>query len=97
MAHLLIPSPLRKFTAQNSRIEVNADSVWESLKALSEDHPEIKDHIFDENGGIRPFLRLFIGETDTEDLDGPATPVSENDEISIIPAIAGGNYENHRS
>ena len=97
MAQLLIPSPLGKFTDQQSRVDVNADSVWESLRALTEVHPSLKDHIFDQNGSIRPFLRLFIGDTDTEDLDGPATPVNENDEISIIPAIAGGSSTNQKS
>lgn len=94
MAQLLIPSPLRKFTDQRSKIEVQADSVWESLKALTEAHPSLKEHIFDQDGKIRPFLRLFIGDTDSEDLEGPATPVSDDDEISIIPAIAGGSNVN---
>lgn len=90
MAQLLIPSPLRKFTGQQAVVNVNAESVWESLKALTESYPELQQHIFDADGSVRPFLRLFIGDTDTEDLQGPATPIGENDEISIIPAIAGG-------
>ena len=90
MAQILIPSPLRKFTGQEGRVSVQADSVWESLQALSEKYPDLKGHLFDEGGNIRPFLRLFIGDTDTEDLEGPATAIKEEDEISIIPAIAGG-------
>lgn len=90
MAQLLIPSPLRKFTGQQAIVNVEGESVWESLKALTEKYPELHQYIFDTDGSIRPFLRLFIGDTDTEDLQGPATPIGKNDEISIIPAIAGG-------
>ena len=97
MAQLLIPSPLRKFTGQQAKVEVQAESVWESLKALTEQHPELAKHIFDEAGAVRPFLRLFIGDTDTEDLQGAATPVNPGDEISIIPAIAGGSTQNPKA
>jgi len=90
MAQLLIPSPLRKFTQQQGRISVQASSIQGSLQELTEKYPDLKEHIFEKDGSVRPFLRLFVGDTDSEDLQGAATPVNEQDEISIIPAIAGG-------
>ena len=91
MAKLLIPTPLRKFTENQASLEVEADNVEASIKELAERFPEVKRHILDQDGNIRTFVRLFVGDEDINALDGPATAVEAGSVISIIPAIAGGS------
>ncbi|MDX2246407.1 MAG: MoaD/ThiS family protein [Bacteroidia bacterium] len=92
MAKILIPTPLRKFADNQSVIQVVSATVGESVTKLAEKHPDLKKHLIDENGGIRSFIRIYLGDEDIKALDGPATPVGESSVISIIPAIAGGSF-----
>jgi len=90
MAKLIIPTPLRKFTENQSSIETNGSTVLEAVTQLTETHPDLKEHLFDENGKLRSFVRIYVGEEDIKQLDRENTKVSSGDTISIIPAIAGG-------
>jgi len=92
MAKLIIPTPLRKFTDNQSSIETNGSTVLEAVTHLTETHPDLKEHLFDENGKLRSFVRIYVGEEDIKQLDRENTKVSSGDTISIIPAIAGGVY-----
>ncbi len=92
MAKLIIPTPLRKFTENQSSIETNGNTVLEAVTQLTETHPDLKEHLFDENGKLRSFVRIYVGEEDIKQLDRENTQVSPGDTISIIPAIAGGVY-----
>lgn len=85
-----VPSALRKLT--NGRSELSADGVTvrELLADLGEENPALLERILEDDGEIRQFLNVFVNGTDIryeEDLD---TPVSEGDEVSIVPSIAGG-------
>ncbi|MEM8901943.1 MAG: MoaD/ThiS family protein [Bacteroidota bacterium] len=91
MAKLLIPTPLRKFTENQASLEVEAEDVESSIKELATRFPEVKRHIMDQDGNIRTFVRLYVGDEDINALDGPATAVEAGSVISIIPAIAGGS------
>lgn len=92
MAKLIIPTPLRKFTNNQSSIETNGKTVLESVTHLTETYPELKEHLFDESGNIRSFVRIYVGDEDIKRLDRENTKVSSGDTISIIPAIAGGKF-----
>jgi molybdopterin synthase sulfur carrier subunit len=90
MATVIIPTPLRKFTNQTSKIQVDADTVGEIIQKITRDFPELKKHILDLQGSIRSFVNIFAGEEDIRDLQEEKTPVNTSTIISIVPAIAGG-------
>ncbi len=90
MATVIIPTPLRKFTHNASKLQVEAATVGEALQRLSAEYPELKKHLLDEHGQIRTFVNLFVGEDDVRDLQWADTPLSAEATLSIVPAIAGG-------
>ncbi len=90
MAIVRIPSPLRKYTEGNDEVSVAGMTVAEVIANLEKKHPGIQARIYDESGAVRKFVNLFVGEEDIRHLDNLTTSVNESDEISIIPAIAGG-------
>jgi len=90
MAQLIIPTPLRKFTDGQGTFAQEASTVKELLAALAAQHPGLKPHLFDESGALRSFIRVYVGDEDIHALDGEATALDSRDEVSIIPAIAGG-------
>jgi sulfur-carrier protein len=90
MATLIIPTPLRKFTNGNAIFKASATNVKELLKALSSAHAGIQKHLYDDSGELRSFIRVYVGDEDIHELEGINTEINDNDEVSIIPAIAGG-------
>lgn len=93
MITIFIPTPLRKFTVDNSTVSVAAANVAEAIKALVNLHPQLSPYIFDEQNNIRKHVRLYLGDDDIREREGEATLLNEGDELSIIPAIAGGTIE----
>ena len=93
MATVIIPTPLRKFTNNTARLNIKADSIKGVVDDLSLNFPELKRHLLDENGGIRSFVNVFVGDDDIRDLQNELTSVQEDSVISIVPAIAGGNKD----
>ena len=85
-----IPSVLRTLTNGKETIEVSAMTVDEALAKLEAAHPGIKARLCDENGKLRRFVNVFVGEEDIRFLDGQGTAVKDGDLIDIVPAIAGG-------
>jgi molybdopterin converting factor small subunit len=92
MATVIIPTPLRKFTNQTSRLQVEADTVGEIIKVITQDYPELKKHILDQHGAVRSFVNIFAGDEDIRDLQSEKTPVNSSTVVSIVPAIAGGKF-----
>lgn len=90
MPLLRIPTPLRPFTSGKSEINVNGSNISEALADLTEQYPAIKQHLFNENGQLRPFVNLFLGENNIKDLQGVDTPIKDGDKLVLIPSIAGG-------
>jgi len=90
MINILIPYALRSFTDRNAEAVVNAKTAGEALNALTDLYPDIKTHLFADNGMLRDFINLFIDGKNINTLQGLDSPVAENSEIMIIPAIAGG-------
>jgi molybdopterin converting factor small subunit len=90
MATVIIPTPLRKFTNQTARIQVEAGTVGEIIEKVTSDFPELKKHLLDAQGSVRSFVNIFSGDEDIRDLQKEKTPVNDSTIISIVPAIAGG-------
>jgi len=90
MATVIIPTPLRKFTGNTSKVEVEGNNVLQVLQALIIRFPELKKHLFDTEEKMRPFINIFVGDKDIRSLNRQDTVVAENAVISIVPAIAGG-------
>lgn len=85
-----IPTPLRKLTNNEELIEVNGGTVGEIITELQSRYPGFQERLLDENGQIRRFVNIYVNEEDIRFLDSQNTVLKEGDEISIIPAIAGG-------
>lgn len=90
MATIRIPTPLRPYTNGQSDLTVAGETIGQVLENLVQQYPALRTHIFNENGELRPFVNLFIGEDNINDLQGIATPVQEGDRVLLIPSIAGG-------
>ena len=85
-----IPSVLRTLTNGKETIELAATTVDDALAKLEAAHPGIKARLCDDNGKLRRFVNVFVGEEDIRFLDGQATAVKDGELIDIVPAIAGG-------
>ncbi len=90
MATVIIPTPLRKFTNNTAKIDINAGTIEETVNELTLNFPDLKKHLLDENGRIRSFINIFVGDNDIRDLQQEKTEVKNDTLISIVPAIAGG-------
>ena len=87
---VLIPTPLRRFTAGDAKVTVAGSSVGEVLDALDAAHPGIGERLRDESGQLRRFVNVFVNGRNVRDGEGVDTRLSAGDEVGIIPAMAGG-------
>ena len=85
-----IPGPLRRVTNGQSQVSVEATTVAEAIDSLDSEHEGIKDRICDETGDLRYFVNVYLNGEDVRFLDGTNTIVNAGDELSIVPAVAGG-------
>jgi sulfur-carrier protein adenylyltransferase/sulfurtransferase len=88
---VLIPYALRAFTERNAEVEVNGGTAGDAINALANAYPALKTHLFTEDGKLRDFINLFVGGVNINSLQGLNTPVADNSEVMIVPAIAGGS------
>ena len=91
-----IPTPLRRLTQNQPEVEAEGDTVESLIENLEANYPGIKERICDESGNIRRFVNIYLNDEDIRFLDGNATAVKDGDEISVIPAIAGGASDGER-
>jgi molybdopterin synthase sulfur carrier subunit len=87
---VLIPTALQKFTNDQATIECNGSNITELLDSLETSCPGIKARLCDEEGKPRRFLNFYVNSEDIRFLEGPQTSLSDGDEVSIVPAVAGG-------
>ena len=85
-----IPTPLRTLTGGNDEVKASGANVGAVIADLELRHPGVKDRLLDEKG-VRRFVNIYLGDEDIRFLDGLATEVKGGDQISIVPAIAGGS------
>jgi molybdopterin synthase sulfur carrier subunit len=95
MAIVIIPTPLRKFTNNTARLNVQANTISEMLEKLTVDFPDLKKHLLDANGKVPSFINIFVDDDDIRNLQLEQTVVKETTTISIVPAIAGGSLTHH--
>lgn len=86
-----IPTPLQKLTNNQGEVNAQGSSVKEILTDLERSYPGIKERLYDEKGVLRRFINFYVNNEDIRFLKGETTPVKEGDEVSIVPAIAGGH------
>ena len=85
-----IPTPLRKLTNDQELVEVAAGTVGSAIGELQRRFPGIRERLVDEAGNVRRFVNVYVNEEDIRFLQNSETPLKAGDEVSIIPAIAGG-------
>ncbi|WP_439481874.1 molybdopterin-synthase adenylyltransferase MoeB [Cyclobacterium plantarum] len=90
MATIFIPTPLRKFTANAAKTEIEAETIKEMLDELSKKFPELKRYLYTPDGNIPSFINIFIDEEDIQNLEMEHTKIKSGSVVSIVPAIAGG-------
>ncbi len=89
-----IPTPLRQYAEKKAAVEVRGVSVAEGLNNLTARHPELKKHLFTEQGKLRAFVNVYVNDEDIRYLKNVETAVKDGDEIAIVPSIAGGSGDN---
>jgi molybdopterin synthase sulfur carrier subunit len=90
MATVRIPTPLRKFTQGKEEVLAQGANIGELIADLERQYAGIKERICDDGGAVRRFVNIFVNDEDIRFLKNLETPVKDKDEISIVPAIAGG-------
>ena len=90
MPSVLIPTPLRKLTNDLSEVSAAGGNVGEIIENLDKAFPGMKERIYDEAGEVRRFILIHVNGEDIRFMDGLKTNVTDRDEVSITPALAGG-------
>jgi molybdopterin synthase sulfur carrier subunit len=90
MIKVRIPTPLRPLTKGQGEVEVSASSIVDLIETLNATHPGIKARLCDDSGELRRFVNIYVNEEDIRFLKGKDTSLKAGDEVSIVPAIAGG-------
>ena len=86
-----IPTPLQKLTADKAEVTATGATVGDLLQDLERQYPGLKERLCDPNGRLRRFVNVYVNEEDIRFLKQESTPLKDGDEVSIIPAIAGGS------
>jgi adenylyltransferase/sulfurtransferase len=92
MSKIHIPTPLRQYVGKQATVEVNGTTVAEALTSLISQHPDLKKHLYTDEGKLRAFVNLYVNDEDIRYLQKEATAVQDGDSISIVPSIAGGGF-----
>ena len=85
-----IPTPLRSITKGNAEVRAEGDSVDNLVEDLARQFPGLRERLVDEAGELRRFINIYVNEEDIRFLDGKKTVLKDGDQVSIVPAIAGG-------
>lgn len=85
-----VPGPLRRLTGGQPEVHVEGGTVSEALQSLDQSYPGFNDRLYDGSGQLRQFINIYLNDADIRFGAGLATPLAENDDISIVPAVAGG-------
>jgi molybdopterin converting factor small subunit len=89
MATIRIPTPLRAYAGGNKEVSTSGGTVREALADLTNQYPDLEKHLYND-GQLRSFVNIFLGEEDIRYLDGVDTPIEDDTRLRIIPSIAGG-------
>jgi molybdopterin synthase sulfur carrier subunit len=89
--HVRIPTPLKKLTGEQDIIKAKGRTVGEVIQWLTETYPGLKERLRDERGEVRRFINIYVNNEDIRFIQNLETPLKDGDQLSIIPAIAGGS------
>lgn len=87
---ILVPTPLRQYAGKQPAIDVEATTVGEALNALTATYPDLRKHLYSDDGKLRAFVNLYLNDEDIRYLQKDQTAVKNGDTLSIVPSIAGG-------
>ena len=87
---ILVPTPMQRYTMNKDEVEVGGATVGHALQHLTENYPDIKKHLFNDDGSLRAFVNVYVNDEDNRHLQGRETPVQDGDTLTIVPSIAGG-------
>lgn len=87
---VIIPTPLRPYAGKQDAVEIDAKTIAEALSKLTLQYGELRKHLYTEEGKLRSFVNIYLGDEDIRYLEKEQTPLHDNDVISIVPSIAGG-------
>lgn len=87
---VIIPTPLRQYADKKESLEVQAKTVGEALAAVTAQFADLRKHLYNEEGKLRSFVNIYVGDEDIRFMQKDQTPLNDNDVISIVPSIAGG-------
>jgi molybdopterin converting factor small subunit len=87
---ILVPTPLRQYAGKQSAVEVPAATVGEALNGLTSAYPDLRRHLYSDEGKLRAFVNVYLNDEDIRYLQNDATAVKDGDTLSIVPSIAGG-------
>lgn len=90
MSKIHIPTPLRQYVGKQASVDVPGKTVAEAMNALVAQHPELRKHLYTDEGKLRAFVNLYVNDEDIRYLQKEATTLQDSDNISIVPSIAGG-------
>uniref|UniRef100_A0A7C1FW32 MoaD/ThiS family protein n=1 Tax=Caldilinea aerophila TaxID=133453 RepID=A0A7C1FW32_9CHLR len=90
MATVYVPTPLRRLTGGQAKVEVTGSDVGSIIQAIDAQYPGVADRLLDDDGNLKRFINVFVNDAEIRGLQGLHTPVGENDKVSIVPAMAGG-------
>jgi len=90
MPNVKIPTPLIQYTGGKREVEVGGATAGEAIGNLAQEYPDLRQHLYTGDGKLRSFVNVYKGDEDIRYLEGADTEISEGDELSIIPSIAGG-------
>lgn len=90
MVTILVPTPMRKVIGGQGKIQINAQTLQEAFDHADAAYPGFRERVLDEQGEIKRFINVFVNGVDVRKLQGRATPVHDNDQVAVIPAMAGG-------
>src|SRR6266480_2254676 len=93
MPKVHIPTPLRQYAGKQPAIEVRGSTVGEALNGLVAKHPDLRRHLYTNDGKLRAFVNVYLNDEDVRYLQKEATAVKDSDSISIVPSIAGGKED----
>lgn len=96
MPTVYIPTPLRRLTGGQSKVEIEADDIDSLVVALDNRYPGMRDRLVDDQGDIKRFINVFVNDEEIRTLQGQATPLRSVDRVSIVPAMAGGADQGRR-
>ena len=87
---ILIPTPLRSYTAKRDVVEAEGATVGELLANMTEQYTDLRKHLYTNEGTLRSFVNIYVNDDDIRHLEKEQTPVTSDDTVSIIPSVAGG-------